>query len=467
MYNWGPTNRLDTLLDQCIDQLDEQPPERLLEQYPHSAVKLAPMLEIAVALREMGEIEMAAGAKQKGRARLRYAVLEKQRRRGRRFPPTLLHAATLVALVCIALIVGGSTVTVASAGALPEDRLYGWKRASEQVWLKAQPSPARAVAVSMALSDRRVDELKLFYARHGYIHTGAVADLQRSYAQTVQLVAAIPENDVQPWRERVQAATVTHSDELGALAGRAIGKNQELLRSAVQSSIRAGAAVQGESVPPPPAPTSGTQRPTYEPIMVPAATQAPVLETTPLPTATQAVPRSPEQPTVQPTDVDVAPVVVPTTGTTKAPKKPAATPKPKASEVSKQPNPTRKPSPAEKPKATTVPKPPKKAEATAVPEPPKQQPPKKAEATAMPEPPKQQPPKKTDATVIPEPPKPPKSTDAPAPQPTNAAPTEKPGNGGGNGGGDNGGGGGGNGGGGDNGGGNDGGGGEKGKGKGK
>ena len=168
MHDWRPPERLDSILDDCIDHLDTETPEELLRSYPHSAPELAPLLHVAAELAEMGDLQMPAAAREAGRARLRAAVLTQQRRRRPRpIAQRALRMATWAALLLVVFGTGLSAVTVASASALPNDRQYGWKRASERVWVGIQPSTEQTVEAALWVADRRVAEMQLLYQRDG------------------------------------------------------------------------------------------------------------------------------------------------------------------------------------------------------------------------------------------------------------------------------------------------------------
>lgn len=69
----------------------------------------------------------------------------------RRLAPLTAAATALV------LFAGGGTVALAQ-DALPDDTLYGVKRASEQVWVSLPRGRERAAQVHLGLAERRIDE---------------------------------------------------------------------------------------------------------------------------------------------------------------------------------------------------------------------------------------------------------------------------------------------------------------------
>jgi hypothetical protein len=74
-------------------------------------------------------------------------------RRWRRLAP-LTAAATAL------LLLGGGGTVVAAQDALPDDALYGVKRASEEVWLAWPRGPERAAEVRLARAERRLTEAR-------------------------------------------------------------------------------------------------------------------------------------------------------------------------------------------------------------------------------------------------------------------------------------------------------------------
>jgi hypothetical protein len=227
---------LDSILDRWIDRLDQETPENIVREYPQFAENLGPMLHIADSLRALEDVRMSSTAKQAGRMRLRQAVLTRQHSRKRRFGPIgNLRLATWAGLllICIASVSG---VTLASAHALPDEPLYGWKRASERLWLSVQPTPEREVAVSLTLADRRVDETKLLYQRSKQVDGKVIGELKRDYTRTLALIATLPQEQALPLLKQTETLGAQHEQELTALAEQSTGAQQDLLLSAVRIS---------------------------------------------------------------------------------------------------------------------------------------------------------------------------------------------------------------------------------------
>ncbi|PLS78220.1 MAG: hypothetical protein CYG59_19575, partial [Chloroflexi bacterium] len=236
LYNWGQPDRVDSILDTCIDQLAYEEPEKVLRRHPQVAPKLAPMLHVAAALREMSTLRLSPAANQRNRERLRQAVLARRRRRAAVFGPRMMRAATWAALLLLVIGVGLSSVTVAAASALPNDRLYAWKRSSENIWLQLQPTPERRANVSLSLAERRVAETQLLYERSGQVDAQVVAQLAQEYARTLSYIAAAPSGEAQSLLQKLRATSAQHEQQLTALARVASGQAQQELLAAAAAS---------------------------------------------------------------------------------------------------------------------------------------------------------------------------------------------------------------------------------------
>jgi hypothetical protein len=277
MQHWQPRERLDAILDTCIDQLTTTPPERVLVRYPQSAPSLRPLLQVASALQQMGAVEMPASAKRADRERIRRAVMA-QRRRQRRphLPPGLTRMALWTAALMLVIASGLGSVTVASASALPPDRLYGWKRASEEIWLRAQPSPARAATVALGYVDRRVDETVQLYRRTRHLEIAQVAAIGAAYAQALDLIAAVPGDD-ESLLATLQSKSDQHAVRLAAIAEHADDEDRPLLNAASEVAQWARTAKPGDAprIPANPAPqiapVPAPSRPAAPPESQPAA----------------------------------------------------------------------------------------------------------------------------------------------------------------------------------------------------
>jgi hypothetical protein len=233
MHSWRPAERLDSILDTCIDRLGSEPPDAILQRYPQSAPALAPLLYLATALHHMGMVQLPPTAKQRGRVRLRQAVLAQQRRRHRSsFGAHVQRAVVWAVLLLVILTTGFGGITVASADALPNDRLYVWKRASEDVWLRVQPSPERKAIVALGMADRRVDEVAALYRTAQPIDAVVVEQIAVAYTQALGAIAAAPPAEQATLIDHVHAEATEHTATLASMAEQASGPSREQLQAA-------------------------------------------------------------------------------------------------------------------------------------------------------------------------------------------------------------------------------------------
>lgn len=364
MHNWRPTERLDSVLDRSIDRLDEEDPESILRDYPQSRNTLAPMLHIADALRDLEQVAMRPAAKQAGRERLRKAVLARQRRRPRSALANGLRMAAWVAafvLICTGTI-GGLNRT--SANTLPDEPLYAWKRATERVWLGVQFTPEREITVSLALADRRVDEVKRLYQRSGRVYPAIINQLQADYKRTLQLIDTLPPEKAQPLLAQAKVIGAEHEQELMQLAQQATGSEQQILLAAVQvSQWVQHTPPEQAATSPPPIPDETSAAPPTEPA-IPGTTAVPGGKPQPTSPGVPPVsePPSANNPSQQPggPSVGIPSTPNPTAVAVPPAQKPSAVPqpgrpaRPAPTERAKPPRPTARPKPPQAP-PTAVP----------------------------------------------------------------------------------------------------------------
>ncbi|PKO04559.1 MAG: hypothetical protein CVU41_16065 [Chloroflexi bacterium HGW-Chloroflexi-3] len=160
----------DIVLDECLQMLASGQEtseirrtgvdlriEDCLSRFPQYATDLKPLLEAASQVKQSYAAPLPNGA----RARMRVHLTAQMRAHPRRKPaifwkiPLPLHTRLALGLLVV-FIAFLSVGTAFAQFAQPGDALYGWKRASEQVWRFVHPDPLEA---DLALVQRRVDEL--------------------------------------------------------------------------------------------------------------------------------------------------------------------------------------------------------------------------------------------------------------------------------------------------------------------
>ena len=150
---------LENALEDCLERMARgaSTMDECLARYPQHIPELRPLLLAASRLEQVRAFQPSKTFKMHGRAQLLNHMEAHPHRGWFSWLPGVAArpyrlAFTLVSLLFIFLV---AATTVAQA-ALPGDFLYGWKRASEQVWRELQPDPLSA---DLALSERRAQEL--------------------------------------------------------------------------------------------------------------------------------------------------------------------------------------------------------------------------------------------------------------------------------------------------------------------
>jgi hypothetical protein len=198
----------DIVLDECLQILASGQEtseidlriEDCLSRFPQYATDLKPLLVAASQVEQSYAVPLSNGA----RTRMRVHLTAQMRAHPRRRPaifwklPLPLHTRLALGLFVV-LIAFLSAGTAFAQFAQPGDALYGWKRASEQVWRFVHPDPLEA---DLALVQRRVDEL-IFATSHGQNQDFVVAELRL----TLKNLAIYKTEEDQ---QRVEAALAGH-----------------------------------------------------------------------------------------------------------------------------------------------------------------------------------------------------------------------------------------------------------------
>ncbi|HEV2123404.1 MAG TPA: DUF5667 domain-containing protein [Chloroflexota bacterium] len=165
---------LDTALDLAVERLRTGASfDECLTQYPQHASELRPLLELASIANQLAPVRAPGDVKARARARLWAAMEAKEQRRpwwqmgGNVFQR--LQPAMIAACASAFLLFGSSGALVASAGALPGDRLYPVKLAVEEARLAtvaARGDEAAEALLRNELAQRRIEEANAL-AQHG------------------------------------------------------------------------------------------------------------------------------------------------------------------------------------------------------------------------------------------------------------------------------------------------------------
>ncbi len=153
---------VETLLEDCLQRLQYGAGlDEVLAQHPKQAQELRPMLEAALAARSLGEgIHTPAAAQ----ARSLSKVLAKTQAMGQpQRSPAVHHsfrfAFALLALVAV-LVLGGLSAVAVSAQALPGDKLYDLKLATENTRLFFTRDSVRRMELEQTYDQKRAYEVE-------------------------------------------------------------------------------------------------------------------------------------------------------------------------------------------------------------------------------------------------------------------------------------------------------------------
>ena len=193
------SKEFDDILNECLDRLliKGEAVEQCLASYPEQADELRPLLQTAVATREVATIQPRPEFRARARYQLHSALQEVEAKRGRPFFRWLPRWATAVTAVLVLLLAGSGTVAAAS-DSMPDEPLYQVKLATEQVQLTLTFSDMGKARLNAVLADRRVAEI-IYMAGEGDARRveAVTRRLERCLAMMAMLASA-PEADGAP-----------------------------------------------------------------------------------------------------------------------------------------------------------------------------------------------------------------------------------------------------------------------------
>ncbi len=154
------SKELDNVLDECLERLlaKGETIEQCLRSFPEHAAELKPLLETALAIKEISAIQPRPEFRDKARYQFYSALKGMEQKRSRPFFGWQPRWAAVVAIVLALVLAGGGTATAAS-GSMPDEPLYPVKLATEQVQLALTPSALGKAELYAKLADRRVTEI--------------------------------------------------------------------------------------------------------------------------------------------------------------------------------------------------------------------------------------------------------------------------------------------------------------------
>jgi len=161
------SQEFSNILDECLERLlvKGETVEQCLQSYPEQAADLEPLLQTALATQKASAIQPRPEFRAKARYQFRLALQEIGQKRRLPFFGWQPRWATVVAIVLVLLLAGGSTV-VAAGNSMPDNPLYQVKLTTEQVQLALTPSALGKAELYAKLADKRVAEI-IYIANKG------------------------------------------------------------------------------------------------------------------------------------------------------------------------------------------------------------------------------------------------------------------------------------------------------------
>jgi uncharacterized membrane protein YgcG len=312
--------QLESKLIECLSQLEDgEPLDRILARYPDDAVRLRPLLETASALEGLREEPSETARIASRRMFLAQAHQLRESASRQRFWLPRRMVVTIAVLAFVFLFVGGTIA--ASAVALPDEPLYGVKRAVEDAQLLVA-STAQKGQLAARFEQRRRDEVNMLLAMRrdsAIAFEGTIDSIQPDGLDVSGLYLHID-----------RATTIAGTPAVGARA-RVQGRARDGQLFATFVSVEPGGDPQhippaqptAAAVPteiPSPAPS-----PAARPSPRPEVTQQPELAASPQPSPTSAPTRAPSA-TPRPPATRVPPTPVPPTPVPPTPVPPTPVP---------------------------------------------------------------------------------------------------------------------------------------------
>ncbi len=156
---------IEEILDQCLKDISAKRATLAdcLKKYPQYADELAPLLETALALKAMPDVQPSRAFKLKTRARLTQLSRPALPRRFTFLVPRF-SLATLATIILVALGLTGGMVYAAS-DSLPDSPLYSIKRGTEEIQVLLATDPESQARVHMGLAEQRLLEAQALAGR--------------------------------------------------------------------------------------------------------------------------------------------------------------------------------------------------------------------------------------------------------------------------------------------------------------
>jgi len=156
------TEEFDNILDECLQRLlDGDSIEQCLADYPAFAYELSPLLHTAMEAKMAASVQPRPEFRERARYQFQQALrdidFKPERSRGRMAFAWPRWATAVAVFVAMVVALGGTSF--ASAGSLPDDTLYGVKRATESVRMAFTFTDLGKAELYVRLADERVNEI--------------------------------------------------------------------------------------------------------------------------------------------------------------------------------------------------------------------------------------------------------------------------------------------------------------------
>ncbi|MEE8413082.1 MAG: DUF5667 domain-containing protein [Dehalococcoidales bacterium] len=160
--------KFDDVLDNCLERLlvKDETIEQCLQSFPEHSDELKPLLEMAMATRQVSTIEPRPEFREQARYRFQTALRETGQKKSRPlfnwgWQPRWV---TTAAIALIVFITGGGTLAAAS-GSMPDNFLYPVKLVTEQVQVAFTFSRLDKAELHAQIADKRVTEIVYLAAK--------------------------------------------------------------------------------------------------------------------------------------------------------------------------------------------------------------------------------------------------------------------------------------------------------------
>ncbi len=158
----GKSREFDNILDECLERLlvKGKTIEQCLQSFPKHADEIKPLLETALATKQVLAIQPRSEFRNKARYQFYSAGKEiEQKKRWSFFSWGWQPRWALVVTIVLALLLASGGTVAAASGSMPDEPLYPVKLATEQAQLVLTPSALGKAELYAKLAEKRVDEI--------------------------------------------------------------------------------------------------------------------------------------------------------------------------------------------------------------------------------------------------------------------------------------------------------------------